>query len=123
MCEVFHTLQPYLTLKQVPSFQKLLCVLCLQGQRGRAWGREKKETAGDGEVGKEGRAVGITMPKWDSFSIFVFLKKYRLYYQEEEACAGMVPGIPRWMWVRSKPKRRHRVEPGDEFQNRSHTTV
>lgn len=40
------------------------------------------------------------MPKWDSFSIFVFLKKYRLYYHEEEEytfliLSGMAPKIPR----------------------------
>lgn len=52
-------------------------------------------------VGEEGKAVGITMPKWGSFLIFVFLKKYRLYSHEEEACTflilfGMAPKIPGW---------------------------
>lgn len=61
------------------------------------------------------------MPKWGSFSIFIFLKKYRLYHREEEEgtlliLSGMAPKIPRWKWVMSKPKRRGRVGPGGWFQ-------
>lgn len=52
-------------------------------------------------VGEEGKVVGIIMFKWGSFSIFVFLKKYRLYFYEEEACIffiffGMVLKIFGW---------------------------
>lgn len=60
--------------------------------------------------------VDITMPAWGSFSIFVFLKKYRLYCHEEEEIflilSGMAPEIPRWKRVISKTKRRGRVGPG-----------
>lgn len=35
----------------------------------------------------------MTMPKWDRFLIFVFLKKYRLRYHEEEECT-----FPRSLW-------------------------
>lgn len=35
----------------------------------------------------------MTMPKWDSFLIFVFLKKYRLRYHEEEECT-----FPHSLW-------------------------
>lgn len=46
------------------------------------WGRRKR--------------VDVTMPEWGSFSIFVFLKKYRLYHHEEEEdtvliLSGMAP--------------------------------
>lgn len=54
------------------------------------WGAEWG-VLGDGE---DKRGAGMTMPGWDSFSISVFLKKYRLYYHEEEAYAGMVPEFP-----------------------------
>lgn len=53
------------------------------------------------------------MPKLGSFSIFVFLKKYRLYHHKEEytflILSGMAPKISRWKWVMSKPKRKGRV--------------
>lgn len=39
----------------------------------------------------------MTMPKWDSFLIFVFLKKYRLRYHEEEECM-----FPRSLWQGTK---------------------
>lgn len=49
------------------------------GWRGAKGGGSGRCRAGEGESG-----LGITVPKYASFFIFVFLKKYRLCYQEEE---------------------------------------
>lgn len=65
------------------------------GWRGAKGGGSGRCRAGEGESG-----LGITVPKYASFFIFVFLKKYRLCYQEEEErtfliLSGMAPKIPR----------------------------
>lgn len=88
-----HAPQPYLILKQL-TFQKLpcLCPLCAGGGGG----------LGDGE---DKRGAGMTMPGWDSFSISVFLKIEIILSRRRGVCWHGTR-IPRWTWVRSKPKRR-----------------
>lgn len=54
-----------------PLSNFLVCVFYVLGWRRRS----KGEGSGSWWGGKEERGVGVTMPKWGSFSIFVFLKK------------------------------------------------